>query len=377
MRLKEEQMQNSYALAAAIALSIGCAMVQPPLRAAAGPILPGSESAMAQPPLRIVAGSILPGSDSASGRDNTEIPRIYGQIQPAIIRTGGGGWKVLEPAKGVYDWTEFDNMLAHNTVTNFQNTGPDMAWLTNVPQPILMFVVFQPPAFYTNSQADYIAGECAFVKAVLLHAPHRIQIVEFINEPWYDWTPQCTNWQDSARFTANLATAVRATAQSIDSTVRIAGPSRAVPYDNNFFSVFAANGGFEACDIVTFHDYRMTGTGRDNAKTYTPYQNYGPNMPNLAECKANCDKWSGGKPVCVSELGLGTPENVIAYVIIAQRKGIWALCPSYWLGPATNLWECNYWDAASDQPKPNGRAFLATVRALNYTVTMPTSQSAH
>jgi hypothetical protein len=349
-------MKNSHMLAATIAFSIGCAAVQAPL-------LDGP-------------GMILPGSDSASGRDNTEIPRIYGQIQPAIIRTGGGGWKLLEPAKGVYDWTAFDNMLAHNTVTNFRNAGPNMGYLTGVPQPIVMFNVFQAPAFYTNSQADYVAGECAFVKAILLHAPHRIQIVEFINEPWYDWTPQCKNWQDCAKFTATLATAVRETARLIDPTIRIAGPSRSSPYDNNFFSVFDANGGFKACDIVTFHDYRMTGTKR-NSKTYAPDQNYGPNMPSLAECKANCDKWSSGKPVCVSELGLGTPENVIAYVIIAQRTGIWALCPTYWLGSATNLWECNYWDAASDQPKPNGRAFLATIRALNYTVTMPTFQSAH
>ena len=93
-------------------------------------------------------------------------------------------------------------------------------------------------------------------------------------------------------------------------------------------------------------------------------------MPNLAACVANCDKWSGGKPVCVSELGLGTPENVIAYCIIAQRNDVWALCPTYWLGAATNLWECGYWQGyPRGRPKPNGAAFLATMRAMNYAAT--------
>jgi hypothetical protein len=349
-------------LAAAIALSIGCATVQQPLRDVADP----------------APRQILIGGDSASGRDSAELPRIYSVIQPALIRSQGVWWSTLEPTQGVYNWKAFDAMLACNTPTNFCSFGANNAPLTNALQPLLMFNVFQPPAFYTNLQAAYIAGECAFVQALLKHAPGRIQIVEFTNEPGggYDWVPQCKTWQDIATFTAKLASAVSTAVLAVDYTVKIAGPSLTVPYDDNFFSVFAANGGFKACDIVTFHDYRMTGTGPDNARTYSPYQNYGPNMPNLAACIANCDKWSGGKPVCVSELGLGTPEDVIAYCIIAQRNGVWALCPTYWLGAATNLYQCGYWDSSADTPKPNGRAFLATMRAMNYTVTRQTFRPA-
>jgi len=356
-------------LAATIALSLGCAMAQEPLRGVADPALRQLLAASAGASGRTSghAAPILIGADSASGRDSAELPRLYGQIRPAIVRSRAGGWRVLEPTKGVYDWTAFDAMLAHNTVTNFGNFPSKLARLTNATQPLLMFNVFAPPAFYTNSQAAFIDGECAFVQALLRHAPHRIQIIEFINEPGggYHWVPQCRTWQDIAAFTGKLATAVRAAVQSVDPTVRIAGPSLTVPCDDNFFSVFAANGGFKACDIVTFHDYRMTGTGPDNAQTYTPYQNYGSNMPNLAGCVANCNKWSGGKPICVSELGLGTPKNVIAYCNLARRYGIWALCPTYWHGAATNLYECGYWDYVRDTPKPNGRAFLTTLRAMN------------
>jgi hypothetical protein len=344
-------MKNSCMLATATALSIGCAMVQPPLREVASPAPP----------------QILVACDSASGKNSGELQPIFGVIQPRLVRSHGVWWRTIERAKGVYNWTAFDNMLAQNVVTNFALIASNLAPLTNAVQPLLMFNVFQPPAFYTNSQSAYIAGECAFVQALLRHAPHRIQIIEFINEPGggYEWVPQCSNWQQIATFTARLATAIRAAVAAVDPTIKIAGPSLTSPYDDNFFSVFAAHGGFKACDIVTFHDYRMTGT-YPNAPTFTPNQSV-PGLPNLADCKANCDKWSGGKPVCVSELGLGTPENTVAYCIAAKRCGIWALCPTYFLGPATNLWECGYWDWTNPpygNPKPNGSAFLVTMRAI-------------
>lgn len=341
-------MKNAYRLAATIALSIGCAMVRPPARSVAGP----------------APGQVLVGCDSASGKNSGELQPIYGVIKPDLVRSQDVWWRTLEPTSGAYNWTAFDNMLAQNTVTNFASFGADHAPLTNAVQPLLMFNVVLPPAFYTNSQSAYIAGECAFVQALLRHAPHSIQIVEFINEPGggYNWVPQCTTWQQIATFTAQLAIAVRDAAHNVDPTVKIAGPSLSVPYDDQFFSVFAANGGFGACDIVTFHDYRMTGT-YSNAPTYNPYQSV-PGLPDLAACKANCDRWSGGKPVCVSELGLGTPENTIAYCIAAKGCGIWALCPTYFLGASTNLWECGYWDSRKNTPKPNGRAFLTTMRAI-------------
>jgi hypothetical protein len=319
--------------------------------------------------LSCFAGQVLIGGDSASGRNSSELPGIYGQIQPAIVRAQAGGWRALEPAPGVYDWTMFDKMLVQNTVTSLCAYASNYAWLSNAPQPLLMFCVVYPPPFYTNSQAAFIGGETNFVKALLRHAPpHSIQIVEFINEPGggYSWIPGCTNWQQIAAFTGKLATAVGKVVHPLG--VKLAGPSLTMPFDDNFFSVFAANGGFKACNIVTFHDYRMTGTGWDNAQTYSPYEPYG-NAPNLVGCIANCNKWSGGKPICVSELGLGTPENVIAYCIIAQRKGVWSLCPTYWLGGSTNLYECGDWDWLSfppfGSPQPKGAAFLATVRALN------------
>jgi len=341
-------MKNAYRLAATIALSIGCAMVRPPARSVAGP----------------APGQILVGCDSASGKDSSELQPIYGVIKPDLVRSQGVWWKTLEPTSGAYNWTAFDSMLAQNTVTNFANFGADHALLTNATQPIIMFNVILPPAFYTNSQSTYIAGECAFVQALLRHAPHSIQIVEFINEPsgGENWVPQCTNDQQIAVFTAQLAMAVRKAIQAIDSTVKIAGPSLSNPYDDGFFSVFAANGGFGACDIVTFHDYRMSGT-YSNAPTFTPYQ-VEQSFPDLAACAAECKKWAGGKPVCVSELGLGTPENTIAYCIAAKDCGIWALCPTYFLGTATNLWECGYWDSRKNTPKPNGRAFLTTMRVV-------------
>jgi len=304
----------------------------------------------------------LIGCDSASGRDSSELPKIYGVIQPQIVRSQGVWWSTCEPKPGVYVWTAFDAMLAQNTVTNFANVASNMAPLTNAAQPLLMFNVYNPPAFYTNSQASYMVGEYNFIQALLRHAPHAIQIIEFINEPsgGEGWVPQCTNDEQIASYTASLAVVLKSAITAIDPTVLLAGPSLSGPWDTNFFKTFAANGGFWACDIVTFHDYRMSGVS-SNDPTYSPYvpMNW---RPNLAGCVQACDFYSGGKPICVSELGLGTPENTIAYGIESRKLGIWALCPTYWLGANPALWQVNYW-TTNNVPKPNGSAFLATLRA--------------
>jgi hypothetical protein len=301
----------------------------------------------------------LVGCDAASGTDSGEEIPIFGIIQPQIVRTRADGWAAMEPTKGVYNWTRFDNMLMLNTKTSIVVYASNLASLSNMVQPIMVFNVYGPPAFYTNQQ-DYITGETNYVAAILHRAPHRIQVIEFVNEPWFDWLPQCVTWQDAAAFTARLAIAVRVAVHSIDPTVLIAGPSLSIP-DSGFYSVFAAWGGFWACDIVTFHDYRMSGLNSQSL-TYTPYETYGPSIPNLAGCKADADSYSGGKPVYISEIGLGTYTNTISYCIEAGRVGIWAINATYFLGTATNLWQCNYW-TTNGIPKPNGSAFLATLRA--------------
>src|SRR5882724_2384918 len=218
-------MRNSYMLVATIALSLGCAMAQEPLRGVADPaphqILIASASASSRTSGH--AAPILIGSDGASGRDSAELPAIYGIIRPGIVRIQAGGWRMLEPTNGIYDWSRFDASLFENIVVNISTQASNFAYLSNAPQPQIMFCVYGPPSFYTNSQAAFIGGETNFVKALLRHAPHRIQIIEFINEPGggYNWIPQCTNWQDIAAFTAKLANAVSTTARAVDSTVKI------------------------------------------------------------------------------------------------------------------------------------------------------------
>ncbi len=310
------------------------------------------------------AAPMLIGSDAASQTDSMSVLNTYGQIQPGIIRIHSIRWDTVEIAPGVYDWTQMDKLMAYNTISFISTQlASNFAFLSNAVQPLIMFNVFMPPPFVTNSPIAYRVREGLFVRAVLLRYPKRIYAIEVINEPAGNPNlPQCHSWQDIAQFTAKLAIQVKAVLANTDSNVLVAGPSLTMPYDDNFFGVFAANGGFKACDIVTFHDYRMSGTGPDNARTYNPYENYGGT--NLAGCFDNANKWSGGKPICVSELGIGSLSNVIAYAIIAQRKGVWAVVPHYWLGCATNLYETGWWDGPNNCPKPSGIALIATVKGL-------------
>jgi hypothetical protein len=151
--------------------------------------------------------------------------------------------------------------------------------------------------------------------------------------------------------------------------VLIAGPSLQQAYDNNFMSAFSAAGGFTNMDLVTFHDYRMSGeSGTTNDATYTPTQNSDAVLlTNLAACVANLNGWSGRKPIFVTELGLGIAvSNVTAYVTIADQLGIGGLAPTYFLGDyMTNLNTLGYWNYITDRPSSNGAAYIATMAAVN------------
>ena len=325
------------------------------------------------------SGWLMLGTDAASGTDSAEYPRIYGQILVNQTNTWFRGqfvaWTDIERSPGVYVWTNnvvggirdfnsFDSWLAANTVTNFDATIAPLP----INQPKIMFSIFHPPAFATNTQSAYIDAETNIVKAILRHAPGRIWSIEFGNEPWFDHLPGCTNVQDVALFWAHLAIAVRTAVHDVDPTVLIAGPSLSSPYpDDNFASVFSSNGGYIACDLITFHDYRMSGTsGTTNDPTFTPTDNP-PGGTNLAACAANLNGWSGRKPIFVSELGLGIyVSNVIAYVTIADHVGIAGLAPTYFLGSYNNkLNTVGYWDYTNNCPAPNGAAYIATMKAVN------------
>jgi hypothetical protein len=113
----------------------------------------------------------------------------------------------------------------------------------------------------------------------------------------------------------------------------------------------------------------MSGTsGTTNDTTFTPTQNSdSPFITNLAACVSNLNGWSGGKPIFVTELGLGIPmSNVIAYVMMANQLKIGGLAPTYFLGNYnSNLNTVGYWNYAKDRPSPNGAAYIATMFSVN------------
>ena len=304
-----------------------------------------------------VAQPVLIGCDSASGRDSSELAKIYGVIKPDWVRSQGVNATDIEATPGVYGFTRLDAMLVQNDTTNAFFNGQ----FQPVSSPLIMFNIHNPPAWWFVSQAVYIKSECTLVAAILNHAPGRLHWIEFINEPNESWLPGCKTRQDAATFTARLAVAVRQTILAIDPTVREAGPSLSAPYDDTFISVFAANGGAGAITDWTFHDYRMSGT-TTNSPTYSPFDT-GPNFPPLAGCVAELRKYAD-LPIYVTELGLGTADNASAYSIKAGKLHIAGLSPTYFLGCGQFL---GYWQCTTNAPKPNGSAFLAALRALNAT----------
>lgn len=301
--------------------------------------------------------AFLIGCDAASGTDSSQLQPIFCQIVPGIVRSQGVWWSICEPKPGVYDFTTLKNMLAFNIVANFKAMGNPPGPLVNCTQPLIIFNIhgLHVPVFYTNgTQQAYIIGECNFVVALLKYArslypalgKNPIDILEYTNEPFTNIYPGCKTWQDTAIFTAKLAIAVKQAILATDPIVLTAGPTLTVPYDDNFFGVFAANGGFGATDIGTYHA---------NVET--------PDRP--AKTKASFDKYKKDIPVIGDELYLTTAEATIRYVVESHEAGIWALMPTYFLGPGTNITDYGYWqNYPPGNPKPNGAAFLATMRAF-------------
>jgi len=355
--------------------------------------------------LRPNIGTIMEGTDSASGTDNNELHDIFGKILNGQTNTWMReqivGWRSIETSPGFYNFNNtsittdffygamicrsFDNWLDQNIITNIPNVLPGGSYLTNCAQPKIMFNIIQPPSWliYTNcTQAQYINAETNLVKAILTHEISKyghdyITWIEPVNEP-YDGIgsnvlPGCTTVSNTAWFVAQICQYVRRAIHDIDSNVGVGAPSLSSPYDNTFMMYFSLAGGFTNIDVVTYHDYRMSGTWSGNGG-YSPSGNYSYPyfMTNLASCVDNFNYWSGGLPIFASELGLGDPTDVVAYVDIAMQKGIAGLSPTYFLGAQSNdisgnilYYLTGYWSYSNDVPALNGQAYISEMNLVN------------
>src|ERR1017187_9456322 len=101
------------------------------------------------------AGQIQVGCDALSGTDSSEALRTFGQntVNPDWMRVSFQ-WAAVETSPGVYNWTQFDRVMAANTVSNYA-----AGTIGIVPQPKLILNIFRLPAFY-KTQTTYIQAEC-------------------------------------------------------------------------------------------------------------------------------------------------------------------------------------------------------------------------
>jgi len=306
-----------------------------------------------------IAQTVAPGCEAPTGTDSSEFHRLFGPnaVNPTWWRLQVC-WASIETNRGMYDFRALDKQMWACTVSNWASINfPN-------PQPVqpanmlcICVAPLQAPESYTNSQAAFIGGETNFIKAILARYPGVFRWVEPVNEPdgGCNWIPSCTNATQNAQFSAKLIIASRVAARGVQPNILIAGPSNTSAEDAAWNAAFQQAGGFKALDAITWHDYRM------NPMFMSPFDTTAAGLRTLATDCQGMKKFAGNKPMMINEVGIGSVSNAIAFVVVAQKNGVWGLAPVGIMAPGP----MTYWDWVNDQFAPNGLALFATINALN------------
>jgi hypothetical protein len=145
-------------------------------------------------------------------------------------------WALIEPQRGVFDWTRADAIVAAANAQKVQL------------QPVL---VFSPSwAAGSLSGAPSAADFQAFVKAIVGRYHTSIHVWEMWNEPDHSayWSA------GEASYVTSIVIPGYAGVKSVDPSARVilAGPSA---WSNSWFDSVFSNGGGSSFDIVAYHDY--------------------------------------------------------------------------------------------------------------------------
>ncbi len=173
-------------------------------------------------------------------------------------------WAVLNPAQGVYDWTQLDSWFAIAAA----NKKTDLIYTFGVvPQ-----WASSDPNDQTCVSAQSVAGSCdapydlnpdgsgadelwkEYVTALVTHAAGRIQYWELWNEPdcSYEWNGTTAQLVRMAKDAYTIIKAANPTAMVTTPSAVNAGSGRSIDI---WLPAYLAAGGAAYADIVAFHGY--------------------------------------------------------------------------------------------------------------------------
>jgi hypothetical protein len=219
------------------------------------------------------------------------------RVQPGWVRVGAGIWRTVQPASGVWNWTNMDIAMANNASRKIlaiaSSDGPP-AWV-------------QP----ANLTSNYVL----YLNALMQRYQGQIAAVEIWNEPTQEQFWSDPNWLNRL---ADLHRAGSVAISAINSNVLVLGPT---PDSAGFVAGSAALAAYGASNIIdglSWHDYWAYKFPPDqNMSTSTQFA---PDV--LGRSLAHREAAGFNGPVYISEtgffgqssLGIPTPPIDPSYV---------------------------------------------------------------
>ncbi|MHB1157021.1 MAG: LamG-like jellyroll fold domain-containing protein [Phycisphaerales bacterium] len=158
------------------------------------------------------------------------------------------GWKNIEPAKGVWDWTTLDTYLAAALQANprmqfIYTFGVTPQWAAKYPD--------QPGAYGpgTASEPADMQDWIDYVTAVANHCKGKIKYYEIWNEPYIS-----SFWGGTPNKLVELGQAAYTALKAVDPDIQVISPPCPARYVDSYFHA----GGTSCTDIVASHFYPPT-----------------------------------------------------------------------------------------------------------------------
>jgi hypothetical protein len=156
------------------------------------------------------------------------------RIQPGWARGSAGSWRSVQPANGVWDWSQMETALASNTGRKI----------------MVIASASGPPAWV--QPANLISNYVTYLTALVERYQGRIAAIEIWNEPdptqfWND-----SNW---LQVLANLHVAGSAAIKAVDPSILVLGPTFSSPGSAALGTPLKQFGFTSAIDGLSWHDY--------------------------------------------------------------------------------------------------------------------------
>ena len=202
------------------------------------------------------------------------------RIQPGWVRGGEARWQLVQPASGVWDWSQMDSVIANNPGRKIMVVASGDA----------------PPVWV--QPANLISNYVVFVTALVERYQGQIAAVEIWNEP----SPaKFWNNPDWLKVLADLYIAGSAAIKAVDPSVRVLGPSFSSAGSPDIAATLAQYGVSTRIDGLTWHDYWAFKFPPDKAVL----QNGSTVAPDIfGRGQAYREAMGFGGPLFITEMGL-------------------------------------------------------------------------